>query len=161
MSWIVALGGALGAFAGGWLADRWGRHQPRARVYISLSGALLSLPFLCASLTLADPYLALLCYLPATIFGTLWIGPSGAIVQDLVPPAMRATASAVFIFILTIIGMGAGPQTVGILNDWIGTPDAVRFSLLGTVVVMNLISAWYFWRAGHTLLQDLEAKRRL
>jgi MFS family permease len=161
MSWIVAIGGASGTFAGGWIADRWVRRGPRARTYIGMTGALLSIPFLVASLVLTDPRLALLSYLPATIFGTLWIGPSGAIVQDLVPPAMRAMASAVFIFILTIIGMGAGPQAVGILNDWIGTPDAIRYSLLYTVVVMNLISALYFWLAGRTLVQDLEAKKRL
>ena len=32
-------------------------------------------------------------------------------------------AAAVFLFITTIIGMGAGPQTVGILNDLIGIPN--------------------------------------
>jgi hypothetical protein len=70
-------------------------------------------------------------------------------------------AAAVYLFILTIIGLGAGPQTIGILNDWIGTPDAVRYSLLYTVVIMNLGAALFFWHAGKTLVRDLEAKRRL
>jgi hypothetical protein len=60
-----------------------------------------------------------------------------------------------------MIGLGAGPQTVGILNDWIGTPDAIRYSLLGTAVVMNFISALYFWLTGKTLVQDLQTKKRL
>ena len=81
--------------------------------------------------------------------------------QDLVPPAMRAVASAVFIFILTIIGLGAGPQAIGILNDWIGTPDAIRYSLLFVAVIMNLLSAWFFWLTGKTLVEDLRAKERL
>jgi uncharacterized membrane protein YfcA len=70
-------------------------------------------------------------------------------------------ASAVFLFIATIIGMGAGPQAVGILNDLIGTPEAIRYSLLSTAIIMNVISAVLFWLAGKTLVEDLEAKKRL
>lgn len=161
ISWIAAIGGGLGTFAGGWIADRWVRREPRARAYVGMIGALLALPFHVAALLLPDRRVALLCGLPANVFGTLWMGPSLAIIQDLVPPTMRAMAAAVYLFILTIIGMGAGPQAVGILNDWIGTPDAVRYSLLYTVVVMTLSAAVFFWLTGKTLVQDLEAKKRL
>jgi MFS family permease len=161
LSWITAIGGALGAFLGGWIADRWIQHNPYARIYVAVVSILFSIPFLVASFLLADRELALLSYFPAVICSTLWIGPSFAIVQDLVPPAMRAMGSAVFIFILTIIGMGAGPQAVGILNDLIGTPDAIRYSLLWTAIIMNLGAAWFFWLSRRTLLQDLEAKKRL
>jgi predicted MFS family arabinose efflux permease len=161
MSWITALGGVLGSFSGGAIADRWVRSQPRARAYISMIGALLAIPFLAATVLLDDRRLALLSFLPANVFGTLWFGPAASIVQDLVPPAMRAVASAVFIFILTIIGLGAGPQVIGILNDWIGTPDAIRYSLLYVAVAMNLLAAWFFWLTGKTFEQDLEAKKRL
>jgi MFS family permease len=84
-----------------------------------------------------------------------------ATVLALVPPAMRSLAAAVFIFILTIIGLGAGPQVIGILNDWIGTPDAIRYSLLYVAVVMNFSAVWFFWLTGKTLVEDLEAKKRL
>ncbi len=161
LSWITGIGGAIGAYAGGWLADRWVRDQPKARTHISLVGALCSTPFIVAALILDNTTLALLSFFPANIFGTMWIGPAGSIVQDLAPPAMRATASAVFIFILTMIGLGAGPQTVGILNDLIGTPDAIRYSLLGVAVSTSLLSAVFFWLAGKTLEQDITAKQRL
>ena len=161
LSWITGIGGAIGAFSGGWLADRWVRDQPRARAYISLVGALCSTPFIIAALVLDNTTLALLSFFPANIFGTMWIGPAGSIVQDLAPPAMRATASAVFIFILTMIGLGAGPQTVGILNDLIGTPDAIRYSLLGVAVSTSLLSAVFFWLTGKTLERDITAKQQL
>jgi MFS family permease len=161
LSWTVALGGGIGTFAGGWIADRWVRYEPRARLYVSMIGALLSIPFQIAALLLPDHRLALLCLFPANIFGTFWLGPSVAVIQELVPPTMRAMASAVYLFIVTIIGLGAGPQTVGILNDVIGTPDAVRYSLLGTSVVMSLSAGLFFWLAGKTLVRDLEAKTKL
>jgi MFS family permease len=161
LSWITALGGGLGAFFGGWLADRWVHRQPRARAYIGMIGAILAVPFLIGGFVLSDTHLALLCFLPAYFFGTLWLGPSGSIVQDLVPPAMRAMGSAVFIFIITIIGLSAGPQTIGILNDLIGTPEAIRHSLLWTAVIMNLVSAVFFWLTAQTMVGDMEAKKRL
>jgi len=161
LSWITAIGGATGAFLGGWITDRWVRREPRARVYVSVIGVVLTIPCIAASVLLADHRFALLSLLPANIFTTLWIGPSVATVLDLVPPAMRAMASSIFLFVLTLIGMGAGPQTVGILNDLIGTPDAIRYSLLSTAVVMNLISAVLFWLAGKTLVADLTAKQKL
>lgn len=144
-----------------WIADRWVLREPRARAYISMIGVLLSIPFHVATLLLANQQLALLCTFPAITFASLWLGPSLAIIQDLVPPTMRATAAAVYLFIVTMIGLGAGPQIVGILNDWIGTPDAVLYSLLASVVVMSFSAGVFYWRAGKSLVRDLEAKRQL
>ena len=161
LSWITALGGIIGAFAGGWIADRWVRSNPRARPYVGLIGVLLSIPPLFFTLLLADTEIALWALLPYNIATSLWLGPTIAVIQDLVPPSMRATASAVFLFIVTIIGLGAGPQVIGILNDLIGTPDAIRYSLLSVAIIMNIIAAWFFWKTATTLAQDLEAKKRL
>ena len=72
LSWITALGGGLGAFSGGWLADRWVYRQPRARAYVGMIGAILAVPFLIGGFILSDTRLALLCFLPANFFGTLW-----------------------------------------------------------------------------------------
>jgi len=108
-----------------------------------------------------DTQVALLFLLSYNILTTLWLGPTVAIVQELVPPSMRSMASAVFLFIVTIIGLGAGPQVVGILNDWIGTREGIRYSLLSVVIVMNVIAAWFFWLTAKTLAQDMEATKRL
>ena len=161
LSWITATGGLVGAFAGGWIADRWARSNPRARPYIGMIGASLSIVPLVVTLLVTDTQLALLFLLPYNIFTTLWLGPTVAIIQELVPPSMRSMASAVFLFIVTIIGLGAGPQVVGILNDWIGTREAIRYSLLSVAIMMNIIAAWFFWLTAKTLEQDMKAKRRL
>lgn len=161
LSWITAFGGIIGAFAGGWIADRWIQSNPRARPYVGLIGALLSIPPLFFTLLLADTEIALLALIPYNIATTLWLGPTIAIIQELVPPSMRAMASAFFLFVVTIVGLGAGPQVIGILNDMIGTTDAVRYSLLYVAIIMNIIAAWFFWQTATTLAHDLEAKKKL
>jgi hypothetical protein len=74
---------------------------------------------------------------------------------------MRATATAVFAFILTIVGLGAGPLVVGGLNDWIGTADAIRPSLLITVTAASLIAAWFFRATAVDARRDRSRSRRV
>ena len=47
----------------------------------------------------------------------LWLGPVITAVQHLVPRRMRATASASFLLINNLIGLGVGPLLIGRLSD--------------------------------------------
>ena len=75
---------------------------------------------------------------------------------------MRAMASAILFLILNLIGLGLGPQLVGMMNDALaGTfgDEAVRYSLL----LANFMTVWaaiHFALAARTLRHDLEAKNR-
>ena len=72
---------------------------------------------------------------------------------------MRALASAVVLFVINLIGLGLGPQMVGILNDVLAGrfgDASVRYSLL-IVVATNLWAASHALRAARWLRSDLEA----
>jgi hypothetical protein len=43
----------------------------------------------------------------------MWIGAGASTVQDLVPPALRGTASAAYLLVVTFIGLALGPYTMG------------------------------------------------
>jgi hypothetical protein len=47
----------------------------------------------------------------------IWYGPVYGGVPGLVPPAMRATAAAILLFVINIIGLGAGPTLFGMASD--------------------------------------------
>ena len=59
-----------------------------------------------------------------------WLGPVIAAVQHIVPPSMRATASASFLFIINLIGIGFGIWFLGrmskFLTDALGAEWASR-----------------------------------
>ncbi|MEJ2133476.1 MAG: MFS transporter, partial [Gammaproteobacteria bacterium] len=90
-------------------------------------------------------------------FSPAWMSPTFATVQNLVKPHMRALASAVLLFFLNLIGLGAGPQVVGILNDVLNPllgDEAVRYSLL-IVKLTSIGAAILFVLAGRHLVEDL------
>ena len=92
----------------------------------------------------------------------MWLGPVFATVQSLVRPDMRALASAIMLFVINLIGLGVGPQAVGVLNDLLAPaygPSAVRYSLL-IVGLMNTWAAVHFVLGARALRADLATQRR-
>jgi hypothetical protein len=70
---------------------------------------------------------------------------------------MRAVAAAVLLFILNIIGLGAGPQVVGILSDLLQPSygdESLRYALL-ILCFVNLWAAYHYFVAGKYLKDDL------
>jgi len=99
--------------------------------------------------------------LPSAVMSAIWFGPVFALTQALVTPTMRATAAAVLVFVINLIGLGLGPLAVGWLNDHLAPtygPEAIRYSLL-ILVIANLVAAWQFVQAARTIREDLARRR--
>ena len=156
---ITGIGGALGTYMGGVLADRYGAKDKRWYLWISGIPAACSVPLMFTAVFIGDPRLALGFLFFATMLGAFYLGPTIAISHTLVSPSMRAMASAILFFILNLIGLGLGPLVVGMLSDFL-TPsygsEALRYAL-GIVSFVNLISAAFFFLAARKLLADLKA----
>ena len=111
---------------------------------------------------LSDTSTASLTYfiIPA-VAGTIYLGPCLAMVQALVPLRMRTVASAILLFIINIIGLGLGPQMVGVVSDLLTDRFAIesmRYALFFTGFV-NVWSAFHFYMAARNLKAELaEAK---
>ena len=76
---------------------------------------------------------------------------------------MRATASAIILFVLNLIGLGLGPTLVGFANDWLEPrygDEAVRYSLLILLAAALWGIAHSLW-AGLTLEDDLDRTAQL
>jgi MFS family permease len=158
---IAGIAGASGAYLGGPLVDRLRARDPRYGVWIPALASILGLPFVLLLLFWPDPRQALLLSIPSTLLGAMWLGPVFALTQSLVGIRMRALASAILLFVVNLIGLGLGPQVVGLLNDLLRPrfgAGAVRWSLAAVVIVSSLWAALHFALAARTLRADLEAK---
>jgi MFS family permease len=149
--------GGAGTFLGGYFADRLARRDVRWNVWLVAACVGGSTPFAFGVYLAADAFWALVAFLVPAAVGALYLGPSLAMVQGLVPLRMRTLASAVLLFVINIIGLGLGPQAVGILSDLLASrfgAESLRYALLLAGLV-NLWSALHFFLAGRTLTRDL------
>src|SRR5262249_16672617 len=115
---VVLLGSPPGLFLGGWLSDalvRKGLPNAHALVgLVSASGA----PALSAGFSLAPSAPALLAVLGVMHFAlVLAMGSSPAYVQLITPNRARSQASAAYILVLNLMGLGVGPTLIGWISS--------------------------------------------
>jgi MFS family permease len=156
---IFGLGGIAGTFLGGHIAARWLAENERAQMRWSAVMVAAIVPCFVLFLLLPGKAQALAALLPLMMVFSFFVGPTFAVLQRLVPDEMRATTLAVVMLLANLIGMGLGPQAVGVLSDLL-TPrfgaDSLRYSML-LMSATALWAAWHFWRVGRTVMSDLGA----
>lgn len=153
---IFLIGGTAGVFAGGWLADRLGQSDRRWYARLPAIAWLITAPTFALGLMSSDPWLAWPLLLIPNALNILWLGPVATAVQHLVPQAMRSTASASFLLINNLIGLGVGPTLIGALSDLFkeryGT-EALRYAAV-SVVGFYLVAAILMLLAVRRLRED-------
>ncbi|MEM7001662.1 MAG: MFS transporter [Pseudomonadota bacterium] len=154
---MTGLIGAAGTFTAGKLADVLSRRDIRWRAWVVAAGKGGYVPFLACVFLVDDLTTALILYIIPAFFGGFYLAPTFALVQSLVSLRMRALASAIVLFILNIIGMGFGPQLVGIMSDWFAADygkESLRMALL-VLSFLNLWCAYHYFTAARTLKEDM------
>jgi len=155
---IVFLGGLAGIWAGGWLGDRLGQAQRSRYLTVPAVAFCITIPFYVVALFSPNLTLTFFVLLVPTAMGLVWLGPVLATIQHLVRPDMRATASAVFLFINNLIGIGLGTWALGALSDALVqrfAEDSLRYSILAGGV-FYLVAALLLWIASRWLENDWE-----
>ena len=157
---VLGLTGAIGTYLGGYLADRFGARDLRAYVSIPAVATLLGIPFYIAALLAESAVTALVLFAFPPVLNTLWYGPGYAAVQGLVRPETRATATAVLLFLVNLIGLGLGPLGVGAVSDLISGPfgfgpaDGLRWSLM-LFILFGAVASALFWAARSSIRDEM------
>jgi MFS family permease len=114
---VVLIGGCTGVFAGGWLADRLGHLDRGWYAKLPAIAWVITAPTFAAGLMAPSLWLAWPLLLIPNALNILWLGPVITAVQHLVPQRMRSTASASFLLINNLIGLGVGPYLIGAISE--------------------------------------------
>jgi MFS family permease len=153
--------GALGAYLGGVWADRMGARDKRWYMRLPALQTLALIPFGLGFIMLDDRGWAMASFYPFYLLGAMYVGPMHSTIQGLVVPSLRATASAVNLFVVNMIGLGLGPLLIGVLNDAFAArwgEAGIRYSML-VVLIIGGFSSLLFWRSSRSLREDLAKAR--
>ena len=157
---IIGIFGGLGTFLGGFTGDRLGKRDVRWYMLVPAIGFLVSVPFGIATLTADKLVLVLAFYSIPAFLVNLYTGPTFGMTQSLAPLAMRASASALLLFIINIIGLVFGPTTIGIISDLLqgsmqmNDVDSLKYAMLACNLVY-LVAFLSFALASKHLKEDL------
>ncbi len=141
------IAGIFGTWLGGWLADRYGKHDRRHVVTAPAIGMALAIPIAISAYFATDWRISLVLLMIPTVLNSLYYGPVYSSAQGLVPLRHRATASALLLFGQNLIGLGLGPLFFGMLSDWLKPTygaESVRYVLYGAAC-LGLVPAILFW----------------
>jgi len=147
----------VGILAAGWTTDRLVARDARWTLWTPGLATIAVAPFTLAFLFAPSRAVALACLAPAAFFTGFGTPGMHAATQALAHPASRATAAALNLIALTLIGSGFGPTLVGVMNDLLAGgfgQQAIRFSL-ALVAATAVWSGLHSLRAAKTFREDV------
>jgi MFS family permease len=113
---LLLTGGVAGILLGGSLGDRLGARDKRWYALLPAICYVFGTPLFIAGVLSGGWMAAFALFLIPQALVYVWLGPVLTAVQHLVPAHMRATASACFLLINNLIGLGLGSWVVGRLS---------------------------------------------
>jgi len=131
---IVVITGFIGTFVGGWLGDYGAKYSRQAYLWLSAIATLVAAPFVWMALTTASHTLYLVCMVAAQLCLFLSTGPINAAIINLVLATERATAIALSVFAIHLLGDALSPFLIGALSDAFSLAQAVKIVPLAVVI---------------------------
>jgi sugar phosphate permease len=137
---IIVVDGILASLAGGWLGDYLLRRMKSSYYLVSAASMLVGMPVMIVALFVKGPMMVPAIGVAAffLLFNT---APLNAAVINSVGAHIRATALAVNIFIIHILGDVPSPTMMG----WVADKRSLQAAFILPVIAMGISSAILFY----------------
>ncbi|MGD9661854.1 MAG: spinster family MFS transporter [Porticoccaceae bacterium] len=155
---VAGIAGSIGIFGGGFLADALSKRNIRWQMRIPAITTLIFFPLILVFLNASSPTMAIILLIPAYTVALAYTGPTWAALQSVSPPHMRAMAAAIMLFLVNLIGLGFGPQLIGIMSDVLGKTmgsGALTYAI-GLSGTLTLLASLCYFLASRSLPEDIQ-----
>jgi len=144
---VVVFTGFLGTYAGGWIGDYFLRVSRQAYLWVSGLVTLAAAPLTLVALAAPHPAVYWTAIVAAELCLFASTGPINSAIVNVVSPHTRATAVALSIFTIHLLGDVPSPSLVGVLSDARSLGEAVLIIPMA-VLVGGIIWTYAAWRGG-------------
>ena len=121
---IMFVFGALGIVAGGWLADRLrARGVLDAEMRVAAWSALALWPVALFAFQVRDSGLMVASLAPLLFLSSFPFGAASAAIQLVTPNQFRARASALYLLVINLTGIGFGATAASVVSDYLLRDD--------------------------------------
>ncbi len=148
---IVMLMAIIGAPLGGFLADRWLRITPNARLLFCMISSISTAGVFLMAFSVLSGIVQYGVLIVGGILAVAFVPASVAVTQDVVHPGLRAISLSICIVIQHILGSSLGPPVIGFISDRFGIGPAML-----VLPVFNVIAAGLFFVASRYYNADVE-----
>jgi len=130
----IAFAGAVGAPLAGYLIKKYSKTNELASLWVPAFAFFISSPLLITAFLSHNLTVSFIAFICAGLFQYFYIAASFNIVQSITSQRVRATAIAFMLFLINLIGYGAGPPFVGAVADIL---TSTRLESFGVSEVLN------------------------
>jgi MFS family permease len=143
---IVVATGFVGTFGGGWLGDWWLRRSKSAYLWVSGWTALAAAPAAFVAFNARQPWISTTAIVATELLLFASTGPINSAIVNLVSPGERATALALSILAIHLLGDVPSPPLIGFISD--RTSLRTAFQILPVAIAISGLIWLYAARRG-------------
>jgi MFS family permease len=149
---VFGIGGLIGTFGGGWIADRMAVRGPTGRILLVVWGTITAAVLFVLSFAIDILALRLVLQLVGVAAGAGGMPALRASMLDVLPADSRGVGSSALALMSTVFGTALAPPLVGLLSDMTSLVTAF-YIVLPPVIIGEFV----LLRARHTIAEDAQA----
>jgi MFS family permease len=157
------IAGTAGTLLASWLMSRPAATNPRYITHLlAWVTAATTIPSIALFVVHSELLTRILLWIfvPSVYF---YIGPILGLLQNVVPPHMRATICALLLFMANVANLVIAPQLIGWLSDWFAAEfgagtESLRWALL-ILAPTGFWAAWHLGATRRTIIEDEAAAK--
>ena len=138
----------LGLVIGTRLTEWFAKRHDDANLRTVSRCYLIAPLFATAAPLMPSPWLSIACSSVTGMLGMACVAPQNAALQSVTPNEMRGQVTAIFYFIMAVVGTGMGPSLMAFITDVvIGDENKIRYAMSICAGVMTPVAAACMWVA--------------